>query len=169
MIENLSAAPSQLALQLNDVDLNSLIKDAVGKLPINGAGHVQIHTDFSRLPRIRADVDELYKVIHNLLLNACEAMNDSGHIRVSTRVNGSHVVLSVQDNGPGMSPEFKDTSLFKPFCSTKKRGLGIGLYQCKTIVEAHSGRIEVESELGKGTTFRVLLPRAGHEREGASK
>jgi hypothetical protein len=57
-----------------------------------------------------------------------------------------------------MSPEFRDRSLFRPFQTTKKKGLGIGVFQSKMIVEAHGGRIEVESELGKGTTFRVLLP-----------
>ena len=57
-----------------------------------------------------------------------------------------------------MSREFIEKSLFRPFQTTKKQGMGIGLYHCKTIVEAHGGRIEVESEEGKGTTFRVLLP-----------
>jgi len=57
-----------------------------------------------------------------------------------------------------MSAEFQHRSLFRPFQTTKKKGLGIGVFQSKMIVEAHGGRIEVESELGKGTTFRVLLP-----------
>ncbi len=57
-----------------------------------------------------------------------------------------------------MAPEFVEKALFKPFKSTKKKGLGIGLYQCRTIVEAHQGRIEVESKEGKGSTFRVILP-----------
>jgi signal transduction histidine kinase len=66
--------------------------------------------------------------------------------------------LTVADNGYGMTPEFIANSLFKPFQTTKKNGLGIGLYQSKTIVEAHGGRMEVESAPGRGTTFRVLLP-----------
>jgi len=57
-----------------------------------------------------------------------------------------------------MPPDFVEKSLFKPFKSTKKKGLGIGLYQCKSIVEAHQGRIEAESQEGKGSTFRVILP-----------
>jgi signal transduction histidine kinase len=57
-----------------------------------------------------------------------------------------------------MSPEFVSRSLFKAFKTTKKKGLGIGLFHCKKIVEAHGGKIEVESEEGKGSTFRVVLP-----------
>jgi signal transduction histidine kinase len=67
-------------------------------------------------------------------------------------------VLSVADNGCGMSPAFLKASLFRPFQSTKKTGLGIGMFQSRTIVEAHGGSIQVESETGKGTTFRVSLP-----------
>jgi signal transduction histidine kinase len=60
-----------------------------------------------------------------------------------------------------MSPEFLSRSLFRPFQTTKKNGIGIGMFHCKTIVEAHQGRIEAESQVGKGTTFRVLFPMIG--------
>jgi signal transduction histidine kinase len=66
--------------------------------------------------------------------------------------------LSVADNGCGMSPVFLKDSLFRPFQTTKKKGLGIGMFQSKMIVEAHRGNIQVKSELGIGTTFRVMLP-----------
>ena len=68
------------------------------------------------------------------------------------------MVLTVADNGCGMAPDFSSGSLFRPFQTTKKEGFGIGMFQSKMIVEAHGGRIEVESQLNKGTTFRVLLP-----------
>ena len=64
----------------------------------------------------------------------------------------------VADNGCGMAPEFLRGSLFRPFQTTKKEGFGIGMFQSKMIVEAHGGRVEVESQLNRGTTFRVLLP-----------
>jgi signal transduction histidine kinase len=70
-------------------------------------------------------------------------------------------VFSVRDNGCGISPEFLRRSLFRPFQTTKKTGIGIGMFHCKTIVDAHQGRIEVESQPGQGTTFRVLLPIEG--------
>ena len=77
---------------------------------------------------------------------------------MSTRRAGGWVVLGVADNGCGMSPEYLQRSLFRPFQTTKKSGLGIGMFQSKTIVEAHGGRIAVTSEVGKGTTFEVFLP-----------
>jgi signal transduction histidine kinase len=67
-------------------------------------------------------------------------------------------VVTVADNGCGMAPEFLNRALFRPFQTTKKEGFGIGMFQSKMIVEAHGGRIEVESELQKGTVFKVLLP-----------
>jgi signal transduction histidine kinase len=104
------------------------------------------------------------KVLINLILNANEALAPwkvGGEIRVATRRTNGWVELSVSDNGPGMSREFIDRSLFLPFKTTKKQGMGIGLFQSKMIVEAHRGRIEVESREGEGTTFRVLLPVVG--------
>jgi signal transduction histidine kinase len=77
---------------------------------------------------------------------------------VETSVQTASIALAVSDDGPGMSPEFIQTGLFRPFQTTKKDGIGIGMFQSKMIVEAHHGQIEVESELGKGTTFRVVLP-----------
>jgi hypothetical protein len=64
----------------------------------------------------------------------------------------------VTDNGPGVPPEFLKDGLFKRFRTTKKKGLGIGLYHCKAIVEAHEGTIEAESVAGGGTTFTIHLP-----------
>ena len=81
-------------------------------------------------------------------------------IQVETSRRNGWAVLTVADTGPGMNPEFMRNSLFRPFQTTKKKGIGIGMFLSKIIVEAHSGKIEVESEPGKGTTFRVLLPMA---------
>jgi signal transduction histidine kinase len=69
--------------------------------------------------------------------------------------------MAVADNGCGMTPDFIQQSLFRPFQTTKRKGIGIGMFHCKMIVEAHRGRIEVESAPGKGTAFRVFLPVSG--------
>ncbi|MGQ9663223.1 MAG: sensor histidine kinase [Kiritimatiellia bacterium] len=98
------------------------------------------------------------KVLTNLVLNACAPSVGSTTLWIGTEVKQGWVCLSVADNGCGMSHEFVENSLFRPFRSTKKDGLGIGLFQSRMIVEAHGGKIEVETEERVGTTFRVLLP-----------
>ena len=155
--------------QFTDLDLNKVVKDAVEKLAMNGLSQVTVVEEFRQVPRVSGDVEELYKVVHNLLINSCEAMNGKGEIKVSTGIEGDYVAFRVSDEGRGMSRDFVENSLFRPFKTTKEKGFGIGLYQCKSIVEAHGGRIEVESEEGVGTTFSVYLPSAGQERKGDSK
>jgi signal transduction histidine kinase len=106
-------------------------------------------------------------VLTNLLLNAQEATRSAaggsgGRIRLRTRHQGDWALLSVIDDGCGMTPDFLTRHLFQPFRSTKPGGLGIGLYQCRKIVTAHGGQITVESRAGKGTTVTISLPtRAG--------
>jgi signal transduction histidine kinase len=100
----------------------------------------------------------MLKVVTNLVLNARDAVSPAGEIRIETAQSNGWVILTVSDNGCGIAPEFLSRSLFRPFQTTKKNGLGIGLFQSKMIVEAHKGRVQVESQPGKGTTFRIILP-----------
>jgi putative PEP-CTERM system histidine kinase len=106
----------------------------------------------------------MLRVLANLLTNAREALSDGGEIEVIAEVEpGSgaspgRLTLKVRDSGRGMTDEFIRTSLFRPFASTKPSGLGVGLSQCKSIVEAHGGTISVESRPGAGTTFCVRVP-----------
>jgi putative PEP-CTERM system histidine kinase len=104
------------------------------------------------------DSEETGKVLLNLLLNAVEASGGEGGVAVEVGCDDS-AWIRVSDQGCGMSAEFLRTRLFKPFSTTKDTGLGIGLYQCRQIVKAHGGRIEVRSETGKGSTFTVMLPK----------
>jgi putative PEP-CTERM system histidine kinase len=106
----------------------------------------------------------MMRVIVNLLVNAREAIGASGEIDLGVEVttggrrDGPVLELMVRDTGRGMTDEFVRTALFKPFASTKAGGLGVGLAQCKAIVEAHGGSITVESKVGRGTTFKVRVP-----------
>lgn len=104
------------------------------------------------------DAQEMEKVVQNLVLNALEAGGDPVSVEVGVQ---EEIYLRVSDQGCGMSEEFMRQRLFKPFQTTKAKGFGIGLYQCRNIVEAHGGRIEVESHIGEGTSFTVLLPLNG--------
>ena len=82
----------------------------------------------------------------------------SGHVTVATYTENGNACIRVSDGGCGMSDDFVKNQLFKPFRTTKEKGLGIGLYQSKQIIEAHAGRIEVRSEVGKGSVFTICLP-----------
>jgi len=159
-IETMTARLSSLSKggSINRVscDLNTLVKEALSGL--NGTLTASLAVTCGDVPKIEADPEEIQNVLTNLVLNAHEATGAGGRITVSTSRENGWVALTVADSGSGMSPEFVAHSLFRPFQTTKKNGLGIGLFQCKTVVEAHGGRIEVESAPGRGTTFRVLLP-----------
>lgn len=106
---------------------------------------------------IMIDPEQIQKVLTNLLLNSRDALKKTGEIRISTRKLNGWLEISVSDNGCGMSKEFLEKSLFRPFKTTKKKGMGIGLFQSKMIIEAHGGRIEVESQENLGTKFRIYL------------
>jgi len=156
MCGRLSLMTKKVDLRRREVDLNGLIAGALHEM--NGSIRYPIIQDLHPLPSLSVDPEQIQKVLVNLVLNATQAMEQSGEIRVATGRMEEWAVLSVQDRGCGMSPEFIRKSLFQPFQTTKSDGLGIGLFQCKKIVEAHQGKIEVESEMGAGTTFRVILP-----------
>jgi putative PEP-CTERM system histidine kinase len=151
-----------------ECDLNELVREALagltGPAGMNGSVRASIAFEEREIPRVAADPEEIQSVVTNLVLNAYEATGEGGRIEVVTSRENGWVLVAVTDDGPGMSKEFLANSLFKPFQTTKKNGLGIGLYQSKTVVEAHGGRIEVESAPGSGTTFRVFLPSGAKSR-----
>jgi signal transduction histidine kinase len=156
LIERLSLLRHELKIKPVESDLNMVVARSIADW--EKASGVNLVKDFQPLPQILLDQEQLLKVITNLVLNAKEAMSQDGQIHIETRQTNGWAMLSVSDNGCGMNPEFLNRSLFRPFQTTKKNGLGIGMFQSKMIVEAHKGRIEVESEPCKGTTFRIYLP-----------
>jgi putative PEP-CTERM system histidine kinase len=157
---NRLTALRRLELNLAEVDLNSLVDDAVKGL--NGTANVKVVRDLRLQPKVRLDRDQFGSVINNLLLNAREAVGSEGEVTIQTARDDKWAIVSVADNGCGMTPEFVRTALFRPFQTTKKKGLGIGMFQSKMIVEAHHGRILVKSEPAVGTTFRIMLPLNHH-------
>jgi putative PEP-CTERM system histidine kinase len=160
LCSHLSMLSQKIELKKVETDLNELIASSLACL--NGSATVSISKDLQSVPRLMIDPEQVQKVLMNLILNANEALgNGGGEIRVATQKSDGWAIVSVRDSGCGMSREFIEKSLFRPFKTTKRKGMGIGLFQSKMIVEAHQGRIEVESEEGKGTTFRVYLPIKG--------
>ena len=145
-----------LEVNFAEVDLNRVVDEALTAL--NGTANIKILKDLRLEPKLRLDRDQLGSVITNLLLNARDAVGQGGEVKVETSQKNGWAILSVVDNGCGMSPGFVKASLFRPFQTTKKKGLGIGMFQSKMIVEAHRGKIQVDSQPGAGTTFRIMLP-----------
>jgi putative PEP-CTERM system histidine kinase len=156
MSSRLSLLSQKLDLVFRETDLNELVAEVLA----DAKDYVKAPASQSLdpLPPVSIDREQIHKVLENLLMNAYDALKQDGQITVTTHAQDNWAEIAVRDNGCGMSNEFMEKQLFRPFQTTKKQGMGIGLYHCKTIVEAHGGRIHAESEEGKGTTFRVLLP-----------
>ena len=157
LISRLGSIRHELQIKPVESDLNELVTRALaGWEDVAG---IHLKKDLPPLPKVRFDLEQMLKVATNLIFNAREAVPlASGEVQIQTRHSNGWAVLAISDNGCGMSRDFISRSLFRPFQTTKKNGLGIGMFQSKMIVEAHKGKIEVESETGKGTTFRVFLP-----------
>jgi putative PEP-CTERM system histidine kinase len=152
----LSSLKEKVELRTIKTDLNALVSKILEDF--ERSTRSQIEKTLPALPPISIDPEQIQTVLTNLILNAYDATIGRGVIRVATSTKEHQVILSISDNGCGMSRQFMERMLFRPFQSTKKRGMGIGLFHSKMIIEAHSGKIEVESEEGKGTTFRIILP-----------
>jgi putative PEP-CTERM system histidine kinase len=156
LVSRLGLLRHELGIQPAEADLNDVVSKALETLGVGTDD--QLIKEFSPSDRIQVDREQMSKVITNLVLNAVEASAGKGRVRVATRQDPGWAVITVEDSGCGMSEEFVRRSLFRPFQTTKKNGLGIGMFQSKMIVEAHRGRIAVESAPGRGTTFQVFLP-----------
>ena len=143
-----------------NIDLVPILKrvTAMTAEPVRGT-----HTIHLKLPQqlfALADPVRIEEVMENLVLNAIEAMTQKGGtltIEAGTTATGAPT-FAVSDTGPGMSRTFIDNRLFRPFSTTKKNGIGLGLYTCREVIRASGGSIEVQSVEGAGTTFRVVLP-----------
>ena len=156
LIERLGMLRQGLQIQAVETDLALVVQTALARWqPPAG---VTLQLELPPVPKLSCDADQLGKVLINLLMNAVEAMDAHGEIRLTTGTEGPWAVLRVTDTGCGMTPEFVRDSLFRPFHSTKKHGLGIGMFQSKMIVEAHGGRLAVQTAPGAGATFQIRLP-----------
>jgi putative PEP-CTERM system histidine kinase len=152
----LTSLSQKLELNLVKTDVNEVVTKTLSGL--DGSLRERLILELRTVPKVVMDSEQIQNVILNFILNAHEATGDTGEITIGTGQKDGWAFLSVKDNGCGMSNEFVKKSLFHPFQTTKNKGMGIGLYHSKTIVEAHKGKIEVESAEGKGSVFRVLLP-----------
>jgi signal transduction histidine kinase len=142
-------------------DLIPVIRRVIAASAEPSSGTYEIETHLPDTLSARVDVERIEKVIENLVINALEAMGGApgGKLIIEAGPeNEREVFFSVRDTGPGISEEFQRAKLFHAFATTKKKGVGLGLYTCREVIRAHGGRIVVESKRGIGTCFRVVLP-----------
>jgi PAS domain S-box-containing protein len=141
--------------KLENVDVNAIIKEVLGetKTPSN----VEIVAELRLFPEISLDKYQMKRVFSNLVINALQAMESGGALTVSSEQAQGFVEICFRDTGKGI-PRERMEKLFKAFSTTKARGMGMGLAICKKFVEGHGGSINVESEVGRGTTFKIRLP-----------
>ena len=125
---------------------------------INIPNSVKVINRTQSEPSIWVDSDKMERVFVNLIKNAVEAMPDGGNLEIDSTDNSENLTLTFADSGQGMSEDVL-AKVFTPLFTTKAKGMGLGLPICKRILEAHSGTISVQSTIGKGTTFTIVLPK----------
>jgi putative PEP-CTERM system histidine kinase len=182
LIDRLSVAPKGHDLRLEEHPLRPLLDEVVSNSGLASLAGVAftLQGDETEGHPVPMDRQALFFVVRNLINNSLEAMRSGGRLALSYGPLGTSApsrlrelfgggdsffasygaFIMVEDSGAGMDREFVRTRLFQPFATTKEKGVGIGLYQCKTLVEKMGGRILCHSELGKGTEFCILLPAA---------
>ena len=109
------------------------------------------------LPEVEHDSDQIHQVVLNLLLNAVQSIEGNGYVTLTVSSQEDCATVVVTDTGRGMSSQ-QISQIFRPFYTTKATGTGLGLSLVRRIIDEHNGKIDVKSELGKGSTFQVLLP-----------
>ena len=156
----------QLYLYSEPVNIQNLIQETVDKIGRQSSSH-QFFIDISKgLPPVNADSIRVERILYNLLDNAVKYSPHGSQVRVSAKIESEHLVIGVSDQGRGLSLH-DQAKLFGPFqrlehaIPGEAKGIGLGLLVCRRLVEAHSGRIWVESESGRGSTFFFTLPLQG--------
>ena len=156
MILDLQEYTKGVTPELIKVDLNELLEEALSSIMIPEKIEVILNVE-KDFPGILADPILMKRVLINLIKNAVEAMPEGGKIRIGASVKGSNALIEVEDTGIGI-PEENMKEIFRPFFTTKPKGLGLGLAVCKKLIEAQGGEISVKSKIGKGTKFKIEIP-----------
>ena len=150
------AHPGEDKLQVTDINkgIESTLNVVWNELKYKAT----VTKEYEDLPNVKCYPQQLNQVFMNLFVNAAQAIKDQGEITISTRADDGHVVIRISDTGMGISKE-NIPKLFDPFFTTKEvgKGTGLGLNVAYNIIEKHNGTIDVESEVGKGTTFIIRL------------
>ncbi len=162
IVKNLLNFSRTAPMNLETTDLNSVIDRSIRLVQHQlDMGGIELHLDLAEdLPRVQCDPAQIEQVLLALVMNALDAMPHGGNLWLRSRdASTEGVRVEVRDDGTGISPEILP-QIFEPFLTTKEtgHGVGLGLAVSRSIMEHHGGKIEVQSDLGKGTTFTVTLP-----------
>ena len=146
-------------LRLSDFDLRRVIEDVTSLASPEAAKQgVKIETQLGKdALRVRADADLIKQALLNVVLNGVQSMSSGGALNITARQQDSAATIEVKDQGGGIPPEVQD-KVFNLYFTTKKTGSGIGLAMSYRVLQLHNGALNFETEVGRGTTFRLLLP-----------
>ncbi|MCX7727076.1 MAG: HAMP domain-containing histidine kinase, partial [Chitinispirillaceae bacterium] len=179
LIEKLKAPPKAEMLKREEIDCNAILHKVIRQIKPALKDDIIIKEDFEEIPLVVGDADALAYVLKNLIINSIEAIRGAktkGTIICTTSllknivpedtfssmfnisdIEKYSVCITIKDDGPGIKKDFLEEKLFRPFNTTKEKGIGLGLYQCKTLIEGMEGKIFCKSEENKGTTFFITL------------
>jgi two-component system NtrC family sensor kinase len=167
IVRNLLDFARERPLAVAEIDPAGVVEEALQLLANQLAiQNVRVERNSQPLPKVEGDFGQLRQAIVNVIMNACEAMALGGKLTIDTTAleGGAGVEIAISDSGPGIPPEVLKR-VFDPFFTTKEKGTGLGLSVVYGIVERHGGRIDLKSEVGKGTRVAIRLPlHAGEER-----
>lgn len=158
LVKHFLSLSGPAALDLQIVDPCKLVNTVAALLQPEAATRgVSMTANCEEGIQLRADPGQLTQALVNLAINAIQAVDRGGAIVMSARAHAGHVILSIQDSGPGVEPALHST-IFEPFYTTKPEGSGLGLWIVQQIVSAHSGRMHVSNCLPHGALFTIELP-----------
>ena len=155
----LSLAKAQ-KLNLVPTDMGKFLNEVTNLTEIEAKEKdIHLNREIDKLPEIKIDPSELKKALLNIMLNGIQAMPSSGTLGIRSYLNNlqRNIIIEVKDSGGGI-PKEKLSKIFQPYFSTKEKGIGLGLSIAYRIISDHNGKIEVKSEVGKGTIFTIKLP-----------
>jgi two-component system sensor histidine kinase AtoS len=145
----------EIRLELTETTPKSIIAESISLIRISEK--VQLADSTLNEPKIKIDIDKMKRVFANFIKNAVEAMPQGGKLTISSRASSNNVEFMLIDSGVGMAKEVSE-KIWTPFFTTKAKGMGLSLAICRRIIEAHQGKISVESIVGEGTTFTITIP-----------
>ena len=177
LIKKFSLHPKEETITTTNENIDAIITETIKKTAIETNKDITLQLDLNiSTTYVNADKDSLYYVFLNIITNAREAMNHKGKLSISSWkinrnnvkylsdfsiseqfISSKNIAIIFKDTGKGMTKKFIEQKLFHPFSSTKDKGIGIGLYQCKTLIEKQGGKIICHSKIDKGTQFCILL------------